>query len=240
MIFKTDFIPLVEDYDKNGLLTLEAVVRLMENAGSRHSDFAGDSVIQKSAGGKAWVLTDWKVRVENFPEYGKPIHVETWSEKPSSPLGVSRNYVMYVNGKKCAAGTSKWVVLDLETKRLCKIDTALMDAYQVEEGNAFGEEKMEKIQLPDEFSHEIQIPLRRSDIDFNFHVHNLCYLNLALEALPEEEYKNRKFKNFRASYKNAVTENDSLTCRYSLGNVKHVVAFYANGSTLSTLVSFGD
>ncbi|MBQ6779812.1 MAG: hypothetical protein IJP62_01130 [Treponema sp.] len=67
MIFEAHFDPYVEDYDKNGRLTLPALLKLLENAGNRHSDKAGNAVIAGSASGFAWILTDWKVRIDEYP-----------------------------------------------------------------------------------------------------------------------------------------------------------------------------
>ena len=67
MVFSTEFSPLLEEFDKNERLTMAAILKYFENAGSRHSDAAGDSAIKVSETlGVAWVLTDWKVCVSDF------------------------------------------------------------------------------------------------------------------------------------------------------------------------------
>ena len=50
--------------------------------------------------------------------------------------------------------------------------------------------------------HEIEYEIKRSDIDVNHHLHNINYLDLANEALPDDVYNNNKeFDNFRIFYK---------------------------------------
>ena len=69
MIFETTFEPIVEDYNKNGILTLQAILKMLENTGNRHSDKVGDFVIEGVSNGFAWILTDWKLKVDFFPKY---------------------------------------------------------------------------------------------------------------------------------------------------------------------------
>ena len=186
MIFSTDFSPLLEDFDKSERLTMAAILKYFENAGSRHSDAAGDSAIKVSETlGVAWVLTDWKVCVKEFPRYGQKIKVETWSEGLVSPFGTSRNYYLYADGNLAVEGTSKWVRFDIRAGRPIKVEADLLDRYGPEPGKkVFGGEKLAKISLPETFEAETKIQLRRSDFDFNNHVHNLNYYDFALETLP--------------------------------------------------------
>lgn len=230
MIFSTDFSPLLEDFDKSERLTMAAILKYFENAGSRHSDAAGDSAIKVSETlGVAWVLTDWKVCVQEFPRYGQKIKVETWSEGLVSPFGTSRNYYLYADGNLAVEGTSKWVRFDIRAGRPIKVEADLLDRYGPEPGKkVFGGEKLAKISLPEAFEAETKIQLRRSDFDFNNHVHNLNYYDFALEALPAKAAA--AFKNARISYKTALKEGDNAIAKYAAVNGKNVVAIYAAGT----------
>lgn len=232
MIFSTEFSPLLEEFDKNERLTMAAILKYFENAGSRHSDAAGDSAIKVSETlGVAWVLTDWKVCVSDFPRYGQKIKVETWSEGLTSPFGTSRNYYLYADGALAVEGTSKWVRFDLKAGRPMKVEADLLDRYGPEPGKkVFGGEKLSKIALPETFTSETKIALRRSDFDFNQHVHNLNYYDFALEALPQDALKAAAFKNARISYKTALKEGDGAVAKHASADGKQVVAIYAAGA----------
>ena len=65
--------------------------------------------------------------------------------------------------------------------------------------------------------------VNRFDIDINKHMHNLNYINLAYEALPEEVYENEEFNVVRISYKKEVKLGDILICKYKKENQKHVI-----------------
>lgn len=248
MIFSTEFNPLLEDFDKNGRLTLFAVLKFLENAGSRHSDVAGDSAIEVSGSqGVAWVLTDWKIAVSEFPSYGQSLKVETWSEGLVSPFGTNRNFYMYSDGALCVEGTTKWIRLDINSGRPVKVSAELLDRYGPEpDKKVFGGEKLSKIALPENFSSETKITLRRSDLDFNNHVHNLNYLDFAFEALPKEIIQNAHFKNLRISYKTALKEGDAAICKYAStgalsdsekdSETRHIVCVYSDKDSLAAAI----
>ena len=241
MIFSTEFSPLLEDFDTNENLTMSSMLKYFENAGSRHSDAAGDSAIMVAkTQGVAWVLTDWKVQAKVFPRYGQKIKVETWSEGLTSAFGTSRNYFLYADNALCAEGTSKWVRFDIRAGRPIKVSPDLLDSYGPEPGKTvFGGEKLSKIALPENFSSETKILLRKSDFDFNSHVHNLNYYDFALEAIPAEA--GAAFKNARISYKTALKEGDGAVAKYALvqsegSEAKHVAAIYSDAGALACAV----
>ena len=63
MYYKEIYQPRISDYDRNGKLSYEAILQILETAGSHHSDTVGDSVIEGSQCGIAWILTEWRVQI---------------------------------------------------------------------------------------------------------------------------------------------------------------------------------
>ena len=80
-----------------------------------------------------------------------------------------------------------------------------------------------KLQEPINFSNEYIYNTQRRDIDVNKHMHNLNYLDLAYETLPEEIYNNEEFNNIEIMYKKAIKLGDVSKCLYSFENSKHTV-----------------
>lgn len=236
MIYTEDYKTVIEDFGKDGKLNLSGILRIFENLGNRHSDLAGDSVFKYDGSSAAWVLTEWQIQVEDFPLYSDKIKVETWSEGLKSPLVANRNYAMYKNGQLCVKGTTRWVLFDIKTQRLCKIEKELLDKYQPEDKVIFENSKLEKIPVPESFQAEKALQMRRSDIDFNNHVHNLTYLDYALESLPEEAYKTA-YKNLRITYKTAIKEGEEIKGKYADVDGKKVVLITDSTDALKASVS---
>ena len=76
-------------------------------------------------------------------------------------------------------------------------------------------ELKEKLDKKHKYEAEIKYTVQRKDIDVIGHMHNLYYLNLAYEALPEEEYQKRPFDNVRIMYKKEIKLGETVVCKYA-------------------------
>ncbi len=236
MFVTFEYQPLIEDFYANGEMKIETILKILENSGNRHSDKAGDYILQSSNNGFAWVLTDWFVQLDFYPKYGDKIHAITWSQGMTSLFGTSRDFELYCNDELCAKGTTRWVYFNLNTNRPQKITDDLLKKYGPEKKSVFEDTKLPKIELPQDFIAETTIVPRRNDIDFNHHVHNLVYVDYAMEVLSEEIYKNHDFKNIRITYKSAVVVGETLKVRLSSAEGKNTVCIFNQQDELKTLI----
>ena len=112
------------------------------------------------------------------------------------------------------------------------------DKYESEpDRSVFGEKDIEKLKVPNSFESSIKYKTKRKDIDVIGHVHNLYYLDLAYEALPEEVYNQRPFDNIRIMYKKEIKYGEIVICKYSKEQNKNVVVIESeNGEILHAIV----
>lgn len=237
MFVDFEYNPLIEDFNNNGKIKISSVLKILENAGNSHSDKAGNNVLKGSVDGLAWILTDWLVKLDELPNYGEKVKAHTWCHTGSSPFGIARDFELYADNKICGKGTTRWVLFDLNQNRPTKVPQELIDRYGAENESVFQEAKLPKLSEPEIFSNEVEINTRRVDIDFNNHVHNLVYVDYAMEVLPKEVFEKQEFKNIRITYKTAVKEGEKLIAKYSSVDEKHVVCIYGSDHTLKTLIS---
>ena len=130
MIVDFEYQPVLEDYKKNGGMKLGSILKILENSGNKHSDKAGDAILEGSNSGVAWVLTDWMIELIAYPKYGDKILARTWSEPVKQPLVCTRDFEMYCNSQLAVKGTTKWIRLDLTTNRPCKVTEEIIAKYQ--------------------------------------------------------------------------------------------------------------
>jgi len=124
----------------------------------------------------------------------------------------------------------------MKANKLARLRPELIASYEPEDKTVFGGVKSERITVPEVFDSETEIAIRRSDIDFNNHVHNLCYLDYALETLPMELYESAGFRNIRIVYKNALANEKIAICKQKTIGCKSTVAIFSPNGTLCTLV----
>jgi len=225
MIFEKEIQTGIEDAEKDAFITNRAILRILENIGAYHSDEVGYGLLDIEKNGVSWILLDWKVQVLRRPKYWEKLLVKTWGRNPKK-VSVNRDYEIYNENKElCVIGTSKWALIDIKTKKIAKMTQEIVDKYRIEEKCVFGDTEIDKINLPNEVMSSLNFIPTRRNIDVNGHMHNIHYLELAYEVLPEDIYQNRPYNNFRISYKKEIKLSDIITCNYTFLNNKHIVVF---------------
>ena len=236
MFYTEIYQPGVADFDRGGKLGYEAILRILENTASRHSDSSGDNVVEDSQNGITWVLTDWRVQIVRRPDSKARLRVTTWV-RDSVPTGrIFRDYTIAdETGAELIRAESRLVLFDLRTGRIVRIDQPTFASYRPEARGVFAA-PAPRLRAPAAFDGEKTLPLRRSDIDFNGHVHNTRYLDFALEALPDTMRRDA-FTGFRLTYPKAVKDVDAVTLRYAATDTGPFVCVYS-ADTLCTLIRF--
>ena len=227
-----------EDFRKDGKMRLGAILKAFEATGCRHSDTVGDNILNDTKEGKAWIMTDWFVEIDQFPKVDQNIISRTWVEPIKQILFSNRDFEIEADGKVCARCVGRYVIVDLATGRPQKIGPEFADQYHPEDRQAIAMDKPPRLVTPEAFTNEVAINVRRSDIDYNDHVHNLTYLDYAFEALPHEVYKNYDFKGFRVTYKQAVKPHEQLVCKYACVEGKHICCIFDTAGELKTQIEF--
>ena len=236
MIYTQDFKTTLEDIDKNAYITNKAILRFFENTATYHSDSIGGGIKAVEETGLTWIVLDWRIKVLQRPKYGEKLKVRTWS-RGIQKFFAFRDYEL-INDKNeiLAIGTSKWVLMDINKNRMVLLNDELMKMYDSEDRPVFEDEELPKIEMPQEFSSEINYTVMRKDIDFNKHMHNLYHFDLAYEVLPDELYENTTFDSFRITYKKEIKLGETVTCKYSsLENKNIVVINDLEGNTKSII-----
>ncbi len=237
MIFRDTFKTQLKDIGKNNYIKNKSILEIFENIGTYHSDLAGYGPNDIEKVRVSWVLLDWKLQVIKRPKYGQILNVNTWG-RTMKKFYTYRDFEMFdEQNNLCAIGTSKWALVNIDTGRLEKLEDEVFEKYQIETKCVFVDEELDKLKEPDNFSSDIEYKVSRRDIDINGHMHNLYYLDLAYEALPQDVFEQRPFNNVRIQYKKEVKFGNVLKCKYSCVDGQHVVSIYnEDNGKLSAIV----
>lgn len=223
MIFNEKFKMQLKDIGKENYIKNRAILEIFENIGTHHSDIAGYGPNDMRETGVSWVLLDWKLQVLKRPQYGQIVNVNTWGRNMKRAY-TYRDFEMYdEQNNLCVIGTSKWALVNVNTGKIARINEEVIKKYQIEEKNVFNIEELVKLKVPETYSLEIEYKVCRRDIDLNGHMHNLYYLDLAYEVLPQEVYEKRPFNSVRIQYKKEVKLGDIIKCRYTFEDGKHII-----------------
>lgn len=227
MIFTLPVHTRVEDFDQKGLLTPPALLSIFENTASRHADLVGYSVMRESlCCGMAWVVTNWRIQILRAPSYEENFSASTWLR--NGPRQATRELLLKSeSGELLARGQAKLCMVDRRTGSPMLPSPERMAAYRPETDGAFPD-RLPRLRPPASYADAQTVTLRRSDMDYNNHLHNTAYLNLALDAAPPEVLS-QGVRGIRISYRSPLRRGDPLVLRGTPQDGGWIVSFLREG-----------
>lgn len=226
MIIEREYSVKLSEIDKNNKITNKAILSYLEDVGGIHSNIAGIGLLAINETHLSWVLLEWKLQVIRRPQYTEKLIVRTWSKGYIRCYAYRDFEILDEQGNVVVKAASKWVLLNIEQEKIVRLQDDLMEKYYHEwNKNAFGDEDdFPKQKELEQYELETTYIVRRADIDMNNHMHNLNYLDLANEVLPEEIYRTKMFDNVRITYKKEIKLGEKVKCKYGREENRHIVA----------------
>ena len=234
MIYTEKFKMGLKDIGTDNKIKNRTILEFLENIGAYQSDVVGYGAEFTNGTGLAWVLLDWRLKVLQRPVYGDILEIKTWGRAMNKASSYRDFEVYNQKGTLCAIATSKWAMVDIKKGKIVKISDEIVEKYSPEEKCVFDSKILDKLEVPKTNNTSIttKYKVNRKDIDLNGHMHNLYYLDLVYEALPEDIYLNETFDNVRIHYKREIKPKEILNCDYTFEDGKHKVCIYNEDRTI--------
>lgn len=234
MILENEYTVKLSEIGKGNKVTNKAILSYLEDIGGIHSNKAGYGVLEIEETHLSWILLGWRLQVIRRPKYAEKIKIKTWS-KGVVKFYTYRDFEIYdEQGNLIIKASSKWILLDTEKGKIVRIDSGIMGKYEPELNKAVLDiSEFDKIKEPEKFEYEKEYTVRRSDIDVNNHMHNLNYIELANEALPEEVYRGALFNEVRITYKKEIKLGETVKCKYTFENDKYIIVVKSQDETVT-------
>ena len=155
-----------------------------------------------------WILSRVKFDVLKMPVPNQTVIVQTWPHEKGR-IDFDRDFkILSEDGEVLVIGTSKWCVIDTESRTLQRTDNVNYVGEICPDVNY--QEKFGKIMLPAEdvfeevFTHEV----RFSDLDHNKHMNNTNYADMICNYIPDME--NLRVKSIGINYSAEAKKDETL------------------------------
>nr|WHO55255.1 FATA1 [Atractylodes lancea] len=250
--YKEKFVIRCYEVGINKTATIETIANLLQEVGGNHAQgvgFSTDGFATTTTMRKLhliWVTARMHIEVYKYPAWSDVIEIETWVQGEGR-IGTRRDWILkdYANGEVIGRATSKWVMMNEDTRRLQKVSDDVREEYLVfcprtlrlafpEENNS-SLKKIAKLEDPAEYSRLGLVP-RRSDLDMNKHVNNVTYIGWALESIPPEIIDTHELQAITLDYRRECQQDDivdSLTSHEPLEDAAVLKFTESNGSASS-------
>lgn len=220
-----DFFIGIQMVDEKKVITDAAYLELFSDICMKHSLEAGFTKRQ-GLSPVSWVVLNWKMKVYERVPFFSTLHLESWVQSFAGYRAVRSCVAKSPDGKILAEGSAVWIALNTENNTIFRLKPEFMEPF----GTSDNEPVFPGYRFPDikslsfepEISEIISIP--RIMLDYNGHVHNSDYLNLADEIIPKEVDR-RKITETEIVYKLEVKEEEKkVLLEYAAKDGCHRVA----------------
>lgn len=219
-VIERKYVVAVKDVGISNVITNKGILKFLEDIACLHSEIAGFGINQMEQTHLSWVLLQWKVRVLKRAIYNQTIIVKTWAREANRCF-TYRDFEIYdEKGNLLCIASSKWALVTTDEGKMVRITPEVMSSYNIEENKfVFEEPDIAKLKEPEALLEENLQPdyhftVLRRDIDMNQHMHNLYYLDYALESLSEDVYNISETNEFEIMYKSGAKLGDAINCFY--------------------------
>lgn len=159
-----------------------------------------------------WVVSEFNIDYEkDMPFWSEPVKVDVWISE-IKPVKFYAEFTLSHDGEIFAKGNSCWYILDTETKRPLPM-SKISDKLEVVEELTLGEHKKFRLTGTEDMVKEISHKISLSDIDFNNHVNNKSYMNIAQATISNEYKYTHTLENISIKFIKETYLDDVLTCK---------------------------
>lgn len=174
---------LFSDIDQGAKMSLAGIMNALQDCVNINSESIGKGIDYLLETKRTWFAINWYIEINRYPKMFEDVLVKTWPYNFTSSMGY-RNVIMEDStGEVIVAADSIWTLVDLDTGRPIRITDEDSEGYDLEPQYPI-DNPGRKIKLPKDFELIDTVAVKKSDIDYNGHMSNGKYIQLADEYIP--------------------------------------------------------
>lgn len=193
------------DFDTHDQLKTRAVLELFQDIAGLHANNIGIGFKDSYNMGFYWVLVRNKIEILKNPVPLTDAILTTWPHEKGR-IDCNREYLLKdLDGNVIARGISKWVIIDINTRRLMRTDKVTYGEGEIHTDNNY--QDVEKVHIPNlEFNLAGKHIVSKNDLDHNGHMNNTRYADLIFDYLNEDIF----IKNMHIEYHKEIRLGEEL------------------------------
>ena len=190
----------------------------------------------------AWVLSRMHFHYIDPPRWRDHVRLNTW-HKGSDGLFFLRDFRLDdASGNTIVTGTSSWLVMDVESRRLVRDPEIVAKFYYGTAGAGHAiEEPAPKVSMPRGVEPELiaSHTVAYSDVDFLGHSNNARYMVWSMDCIPYAETSGRRVRDVYINFSKETVAGETVDLfrrcsRGDDGTVSYIIEGKVDGKTVFT------
>lgn len=221
------------DTDASGRLKPASFMNLAQEAAGQHAVYLGFGYDDLIATNTAWILSRVHIRFVDTPMWKDDVVLTTWHKGLNRLFFVRDFRLTDKEGRTRVEGTTSWLVMNLETRRLVRDP-------QLREGSECLEDVIAtpagKVQMPKDVEPQLMFEhlVAYSDIDVNGHANNAMYMQWAMDAVDYDIASTRPVKEVTINFNHETKAGDVVALYKSIIKTEDGRRVYVEGKVGDT------
>jgi acyl-ACP thioesterase len=156
-----------------------------------------------------WVLSRLLVKIQRRPKWGEKFTIETWPVGTDGLLALRDIHFIDEKGKSIIQATTSWLVLNLKTKRIVRLD---LETFPFHEERVM-KELAGKVKSPRSDKQLLFTPVLFNEIDINQHFNTGRYLERIVDSYDFDFHEKHELVEFEVNFAKEGIPEDSLAVK---------------------------
>lgn len=197
----------VYEADARGRANITSIANYFQNSAWKHYNSVEAALGQLIPDNSIWMMVRLEIDIESIPKWGEDIKLVTWS-RGIDKMTAFRDFIIYGNdGARKAGGTATWVVTDIKSKRIVKLDELAKKWPSIPERSALGK-SADKIEEPKNPVPGKFFSVKYSDLDVNRHVNNVKYIEWIMDGYAMDFIEANEINKFEINFTGEASFGD--------------------------------
>ncbi len=196
---------LFSDIDMSSRMSVSGIMNALQDCVNINSESIGRGIAYMQEKKRAWFAISWNIDIKRYPVMFEDVVVKTWPYDFSSSMGFRNVIITDSKGNDIVCADSIWTLMDMALGRPTKILEEDSRGYDPEPRYPM-EKAARKIKLPDVMHDVERVCVHHADIDFNGHMSNARYIQMAAEYVQQ----GLSIRKIRVEYKNQSQYGEHL------------------------------
>jgi len=207
------YFPDNEDYRQK--MDPVILIDYLNDIAGKHSEALGYSLESLLRNGYSWILLNWNIQINELPESGDNIKIQTWISRTRRCFANREFLVRDNQDNTMVFASSRWIFYNLNKQVPGKLfpefsDKRIIIPERACSKSIFGSSILQKDRCQ---TIETSIDVQKIDIDMLNHVHNSRYIQWSIDNKPEKMIKQYKLSYLQVSYNHEVKYPGKVTIR---------------------------
>lgn len=190
-----------------GQLSVSFMFYQMQEIAWEHANVLGFGYNHLKEKNQFWVLSRILIKIKRFPLWAENFTLETWSRGTQGFFGLRDFNFVGENGEILIQATSSWIILDMNTKRIVRIQE--VDSFPRNDEQVFSSDAG-KVDAPEDDTVLDFSPVLFNEIDINQHFNTGRYIERIIDSYDFDFHEKHELNELEINFLKEGMPDDRL------------------------------